>query len=169
MACRIGNVHSHNSSLGHPLFRLLTSSCHGQSARFSNQSRKPGGQCYTRTDGVIKYPLAVVGCSVDGGRGPLCGDTTHTAGENALAMAGRRTGNLARSLGGVIEFGTFHLFHSFTSALSALVIADAPSTSIHSDAGNLQQRGDHARKFLQKKVTKGSSIFVLLPTELEMR
>ena len=126
-------------------------------------------QSVLHSDGVIKYPLAVVGCSVDGGRETLCGDTTHTGGENALTMAGRRTGNLARSLGGVIEFGTFHLFHSFTSALSALVIADAPSTSIHSDPENLQQRGDHARKFLQKKVTKGSSIFVLLPTELEMR
>ena len=117
------------------------------------------------SDGVIKYPLAVVGCSVDGGRGPLCGDTTHTGGENALVVEGGRAIWLARSLSpptrrrGEIEFGTFHLFHSFTSALSALVIADAPSTSIHSDSESLQQRVDHARKFLQKKVTKGYTHF----------
>ena len=83
-------------------------------------------------------------------------ETLHTVGrENA--RAGGQSGSLARSLRtrrrGVIEFGTFHLFHSFTSALSALLIADVSSTSIHSGKSPevvLRQ------KFLWKKALKGS-------------
>ena len=66
---------------------------------------------------------------------------------------GGQSGPLARRARkrGVIEFGTFHLFHSFTSALSAFVIADATSLRVV-DVNSLREspEADLSRKRLRK-------------------